>query len=73
LEKALQSIEIPTTVIGIKTDRLVPIAEQKFIAAHIPNAEYVEIDSEFGHDGFLIEGKTIGKLIKPILRNTLEN
>lgn len=70
LEKALKSIEIPTTVIGIKTDRLVPTAEQKFLAAHIPKAEYVEIDSEFGHDGFLIEGKTIGQFIKPILKNT---
>jgi len=70
--KALESIDIPTTIIGIKTDRLVPTDEQKFMAEHIPNAEYIEIDSDFGHDGFLIEGRTIGKLIKPILRKKIE-
>lgn len=63
-EKVLKSIKIPTLVIGISSDRLVPPPEQKFIARHIPNAVYKEIDSDFGHDGFLIEGKKIGSLIK---------
>ena len=61
---ALRSIQTLTTVIGINTDRLVPIAEQKLMAKHIPNAEYHEISSEFGHDGFLIEGDKIGKILK---------
>lgn len=68
LEKALQEISIPTLVIAIKTDRLVPPAEQKFIAGHIPGAEYFEIDSEFGHDGFLIEGEKIGKILEKKLK-----
>ena len=68
LEKALQGIAVPTKVIGIATDRLVPNAEQKFISKHIPNAEYIEIDSEFGHDGFLIEGEKIGEIIKSSLK-----
>ena len=67
LEKALGSIEIPTKVIGISTDRLVPTFEQKLIASHIPNAEYIEVDSEFGHDGFLIEGEKIGEIISDLL------
>lgn len=67
VEKALQQINIPTLVIGINSDKLVPAAEQKFIAQHIPNAKYIEIESEFGHDGFLIEGKKIGELIKDSL------
>lgn len=67
LEKALQKIRAHTKVIGISTDRLVPTAEQKFIAQHIPDAEYIEIESDFGHDGFLIEGDKIGEVIKGCL------
>lgn len=68
LEKALQSIKIPTQVIGIATDRLVPTDEQKFMAQHISNAEYIELESEYGHDGFLIEGEKIGSVIKKHLK-----
>ncbi|WP_338152782.1 hypothetical protein [Rufibacter ruber] len=35
--------------------------EQQFLAQHLPNATYVEIDSNYGHDGFIIEGKKITK------------
>ena len=67
VKKALQQINIPTTVIGISTDRLVPTVEQKRIAESIPQAEYREIESDFGHDGFLIEGEKIGRIIRPYL------
>lgn len=67
LTEALRSLTIPTQVIGIATDRLVPTAEQKFMAQYIPNAEYIELESEYGHDGFLIEGKKIGEVIKKYL------
>ena len=67
LTETLYSIYIPTLVIGISSDKLVPVAEQKFLATHIPNATFRQIDSKYGHDGFLIEGKKIGALIKPLL------
>lgn len=67
VEKALQMINIPSLAIGISTDRLVPVAEQQFIAKNIPGAKYVEIESEFGHDGFLIEGEKIGKVLNKFL------
>ncbi|NMM47297.1 bifunctional aspartate kinase/homoserine dehydrogenase I [Marinigracilibium pacificum] len=53
--KALSEIDIPTLVIGIDTDSLIPTRFQQFIAEHIPNATYREIKSDYGHDGFLIE------------------
>ncbi|WP_137092446.1 aspartate kinase [Mangrovivirga cuniculi] len=53
--KALSEIKIPTLVIGIDSDSLIPTRFQQFIAEHIPDAIYREIKSDYGHDGFLIE------------------
>lgn len=72
VEKALQSIRVRALVAGINSDRLFPITGQKLIAEHI-GSELVGgklhvIESEFGHDGFLIEFETVG----PMLRSLLE-
>ncbi|MBP3944340.1 homoserine O-acetyltransferase [Sphingobacteriaceae bacterium WQ 2009] len=63
LEEALRSIQVKTLVVGISSDVLFPVEEQKFIANYIPNAAYYEIDSLYGHDGFLIETKQLTKAI----------
>jgi homoserine O-acetyltransferase len=63
VQDALASIRAKTLLIGISSDFLCPVAEQKFLALHIPHSRYVEIDSPYGHDGFLIEGKQIGDAI----------
>lgn len=65
LEEVLKQVKAKTLVIGISTDFLCPVAEQKMVAANIPGAKYVEIQSPFGHDGFLVEGKKIGEIITP--------
>jgi homoserine O-acetyltransferase len=59
LINALESITQPTFIIGIHSDILCPLDEQRFMADHMPNAELVEIDSAYGHDGFIIETKQI--------------
>ncbi len=59
LIKALQSINQKTLIIGIKSDILCPLDEQRFMATHLPNADLIEIDSAYGHDGFIIETKQI--------------
>ena len=64
LEKALSKIKANTVVIGFDSDLLIPTIEQQFLAKHIPNAEYFEIKSLFGHDAFLIENKDIMKTIR---------
>lgn len=70
LIKALESIHQPTLVMGIDSDILCPLDEQRFIAQHMPNTTLVEIDSAYGHDGFIIEtimiNKYLGKWIKKI-------
>ncbi|OOG19906.1 homoserine O-acetyltransferase [Sphingobacterium sp. CZ-UAM] len=69
LESALAGIQCPTLVLGVNTDVLFPPDEQKFIAAHIPNASYQEIESSYGHDGFLIETKKLTAIIHNFLAN----
>ncbi len=64
---ALRKVQSKTLVIGIGSDLLFPVEEQKFIANHIPGASYVEIDSFYGHDGFLIETKLITTQIQHFL------
>lgn len=63
LADVLKSVKARTLCIGISSDILCPVTEQRFMADHIPGAKYVEIDSPFGHDGFLVEGKKIGTVI----------
>lgn len=50
-----------TLIIGISSDILCPIQEQKFLAAHIPGSTFIEIDSSYGHDGFIVEAERISK------------
>lgn len=66
-EKALASIESKTLIISISSDQLFPPYEQKFLAEHIPSAEFHLIDSLFGHDGFLIEHETLSAIINKFL------
>ncbi|MBS1495676.1 MAG: homoserine O-acetyltransferase [Bacteroidetes bacterium] len=60
----LKKITQPTLIIGISSDILCPVIEQKHIAEAMPNATLVEIDSEYGHDGFLIEAEKISKILE---------
>ncbi len=65
IEKALSQIRAKTLVVGIDSDILFPVEEQKYLAEHIPDAIYAEIHSDFCHDGFLIEHEQ--------LRNVIDN
>ncbi|TKK71777.1 homoserine O-acetyltransferase [Ilyomonas limi] len=59
VQMALSHIKAKTLVIGISSDILFPPAEQETIAAYVPNAQLVIIDSYYGHDGFLLEYESI--------------
>ncbi len=72
VEAALAKISCPTLVLGIDSDRLFPISGQEQIAAGI-KGELVGgglqvIQSEFGHDGFLIEIEAVGKQLEALLQ-----
>ena len=59
LMKALNLLDQPTLIMAIGSDILCPPEEQRFMNTHMPNATLVEIDSAYGHDGFIIEAKQI--------------
>jgi homoserine O-acetyltransferase len=65
--KALGRIAARALVIGLQSDVLFPLSEQQFLADHIPGAQLVVIDSEYGHDGFLLEAEAIGKAVKEFM------
>jgi homoserine O-acetyltransferase len=72
VEKALAQITAKTLVIGITSDLLFPVSEQAFLAEHIPNAQLEIIDSIFGHDGFLVETKTLENILINFLNSNDE-
>jgi homoserine O-acetyltransferase/O-succinyltransferase len=59
LQTVLKTIPHKTLIMGVSTDILCPVREQKFIARNMPNATYIEISSSYGHDGFLVETEKI--------------
>jgi homoserine O-acetyltransferase len=71
IEAALGLIKAKTLVIGITSDILFPVAEQQYLAQHIPNALYSEYDSIYGHDSFLIETGILTKTISAFLSDSV--
>jgi homoserine O-acetyltransferase len=67
---ALKNMKAKTLCVGIKSDLLFPTDEQKLIAENSNNAEYVEIDSFYGHDGFLIETQVVTDVIRKFWKKT---
>lgn len=69
IKHALNLIKAKTLVIGITTDNLFPVSEQKFLARNIHNCQFYEMHSEYGHDGFLIEIPKIERVLDDFLFN----
>ena len=67
LKNALTMITATTLVVGITSDILFPVREQEFLAQYIQGAELEIIDSDYGHDGFLIEYGQLTYLISQFL------
>jgi homoserine O-acetyltransferase/O-succinyltransferase len=68
---ALKKVTASTLCVGIKSDILYPVNEQKFVAENVPHGRYAEIDSFFGHDGFLIEAGQVSAVIKKFWEESL--
>jgi len=70
---ALAGIRARTLVLGITSDVLFPISDQLEIAQGIAGAVYGELDSSFGHDGFLLETGKITQALELFYAATLAN
>ncbi|WP_285463989.1 homoserine O-acetyltransferase [Agromyces sp. NBRC 114283] len=68
---ALAGIEAKSLVLGIESDRYFPLAGQREIAAQLRGSVHgpdpVVLDSEYGHDAFLIESDAVGRAIAALL------
>lgn len=69
VREVLKSIKTKTLVIGIESDGLFPLSEQRFLAENIPGAHLSVITSDYGHDGFLIETNQLTAGIHDFLTN----
>lgn len=57
-------IQQPVLVVSIPSDALYVAAEQQELAEVLPDAELVELDSEHGHDGFLIDADRLEPIVR---------
>ena len=68
LATALARVTARTLVVGIDSDRLFPVEGQRLIARHLPDTIDGEVpvvlESDFGHDGFLIEDDAVGTQLR---------
>ncbi len=63
IKKALAQIKAKTLVIAISTDILFPLSDSQQLVEGIENSRLDVIESNFGHDGFLVETVQIAQSI----------
>lgn len=67
LEQELASIQADTVLVGITSDIIFTPAEMRELQRQIPASRYYEIDSPFGHDGFLVEHEQLNEILYPFI------
>jgi homoserine O-acetyltransferase len=67
----IENITCPSQVIGVTSDVLFPIWQQREVARYLRKNDapvtYLEIDAPYGHDTFLVERETVGSAVKEFL------
>ncbi|MBE6177279.1 MAG: homoserine O-acetyltransferase [Rikenellaceae bacterium] len=67
LEAELAKITARTVLVGITSDIIFTPAEMRTLQSQIPGSRYYEIDSPFGHDGFLVEHEQLNQILYPFI------
>ncbi|RKL22273.1 hypothetical protein BFJ68_g1524 [Fusarium oxysporum] len=57
-------IRKPAFVVGVPTDGLYPPSEQTFLSQGLKNATFATLQSDGGHDAFLIQGEQPSELLR---------
>ena len=68
IAEALAKIEARALVVAISSDILFPPEAHIPLREHIRDVEYHLIESEFGHDGFLVEHEKLNTIIQNFIR-----
>ncbi|MEP7279372.1 MAG: homoserine O-acetyltransferase [Bacteroidota bacterium] len=63
IDRVLRLMPQPALIIGIGSDILCPLEEQRHLARQMTAATLVEIDSAYGHDGFMVESEKIARCL----------
>jgi homoserine O-acetyltransferase len=69
-DSVLKNVRIPVLAVGIDSDWLYPVDEQKELASLLSNGTYAEITSSHGHDAFLIEFSQMNKVFTSFLESS---
>jgi homoserine O-acetyltransferase/O-succinyltransferase len=65
----LESVAQPALIVSVSSDNLYPPHEQELLARHLPNARYQLLETDDGHDGFLIKTGPLSALIGEFRRS----
>ncbi|KAI1619142.1 homoserine O-acetyltransferase [Exophiala viscosa] len=68
LAHILRTYLTPALVVNIGSDMLFPPDQQDLLAAHLPHAQLVKLQSLDGHDGFLLELESMDELVRSFLQ-----
>ena len=68
IAEALAKIEARALVVAISSDILFPPEAHTPLREHIRDVEYHLIESEFGHDGFLVEHEKLNTIIQNFIQ-----
>ena len=72
-QQVLGKISIPALIVGIDSDLLYPVQEQKELADLLGNGQLSVLHSDFGHDAFLIEFNSMEEAIRPFLNERVKS
>lgn len=67
-----RAVAVPTTVVAIAEDRLVPLEDLFALAELLPQGEIRVLRSKFGHDAFLTETLEIGAILGRVVDTALD-
>ncbi|BFZ20621.1 hypothetical protein BsWGS_23660 [Bradybaena similaris] len=72
LEEGLSRVRCPTMIIGVQTDMLFPVWQQRELASVLQKAgneqvTFYELNSLYGHDTFLLDLNGVGAAVKGFL------
>lgn len=59
-------IPVPTSVVAVREDQLVPLSDLRALVARLPQAHLHELSSLHGHDAFLKEASALQGIFKPL-------